>query len=83
MSRSTSLVLRPLPRRSYLHDLWAGTKLLAVAAISVVLTIDPSWPVVGMFAALLVLAAASARIPLSVVPSVPRWVLVVSSSAGA
>ncbi|MFD9828619.1 CbiQ family ECF transporter T component [Tsukamurella tyrosinosolvens] len=77
MSRATTLVLRPLPRRSYLHDLWAGTKLLAVAAISVVLTIDPSWPVVGLFAALLVIAAAAARIPLSVIPSVPRWVLVV------
>lgn len=77
MSRATSLVLRPLPRHSYLHGLWAGTKLLAVAAISVVLTIDPSWPVVGLFAALLVLAAAAARIPLSVVPSVPRWLLVV------
>ena len=60
MSRATTLVLRPLPRRSYLHDLWAGTKLLAVAAISVVLTIDPSWPVVGLFAALLVIAAAAA-----------------------
>ncbi|MGC5027546.1 CbiQ family ECF transporter T component [Tsukamurella sp. DT100] len=77
MSRSTSLVLRPLPRRSYLHDLWAGTKLLAVAAISVVLTVDPRWPVIGLLAALLVLAAAAARIPLSVLPSVPRWVLVV------
>ncbi|KXO90539.1 energy-coupling factor transporter transmembrane component T family protein [Tsukamurella pseudospumae] len=77
MSRSSSLVLRPLPQRSYLHELWAGTKLLAVAALSVVLTVDPGWPVVGLFAALLVLAAAAARIPLSVVPSVPRWVLVV------
>ncbi|MCS3780379.1 energy-coupling factor transporter transmembrane component T family protein [Tsukamurella ocularis] len=77
MSRSTSLVLRTLPQRSYLHDLWAGTKLLAVAAVSVVLTVAPSWPVVGLLAALLVVAAAAARIPLSVVPTVPRWVLVV------
>lgn len=77
MSRATSLVLRPLPQRSYLHDLWAGTKLLAVAAISVVLTVDPSWPVIGLLAALLLVAAAAARIPLSVLPSAPRWVLVV------
>ncbi|NMD56368.1 MULTISPECIES: energy-coupling factor transporter transmembrane component T family protein [Tsukamurella] len=82
MSRATSLVLRPLPRRSYLHDLWAGTKLLAVAAISVVLTIDPGWPVIGLFAALLVLAAAAARIPLSVLPAVPRWVLVMVAIGG-
>ena len=82
MSRSTSLVLRPLPQRSYLHELWAGTKLLAVAALSVVLTVAPSWPVVGLFAVLLVLAAAAARIPLSVVPGVPRWVLVVTAIGG-
>ena len=82
MSRSSSLVLRVLPQRTYLHGLWAGTKLLAVAAISIVLTIDPGWPVVGLFAGLLVLAAALARIPVSVVPAVPRWVLVVAAIGG-
>lgn len=82
MSRAT-IVLRPLPGRSYLHDLWAGTKLLAVAALSVVLTVDPSWPVVGLFAVLLVVAAAAARIPSSCIPSVPRWVLVVFAVGGA
>lgn len=82
MSRSSSLVLRVLPQRTYLHGLWAGTKLLALAAVSIVLTIDPGWPVVGMFAVLLVLAAALARIPVSVVPAVPRWILVVAAIGG-
>lgn len=82
MSGASSLVLRPLPQRSYLHELWAGTKLLAVAALSVVLTVDPGWPVVVSFAALLVLASAAARIPLSVIPAVPRWVLVVFAIGG-
>ncbi|BDH56772.1 energy-coupling factor transporter transmembrane protein EcfT [Tsukamurella sp. PLM1] len=81
MSRG-AIVLRPVPGRSYLHDLWAGTKLLAVLAISIVLTVDPGWPVVGMFAVLLVVAAAAARIPASCVPGVPRWVLVVFAIGG-
>ncbi|WP_019203588.1 energy-coupling factor transporter transmembrane protein EcfT [Tsukamurella sp. 1534] len=73
----SALVLRRLPGESYLHRLWAGTKLLAVVAVSIVLTVDPGWPVVALFAGLLLAAAAAARIPLSCIPSVPRWLLVV------
>jgi len=37
------VLLRPVPGKSAVHDLWAGTKLLVVCGISVLLTFYPGW----------------------------------------
>lgn len=71
-SRSVVL-LRPVPGTSAVHDLWAGTKLLAVFGISVLLTFYPGWIAIGLVAALVLAAARIARIPRGVLPNVPRW----------
>ncbi|MGV8071270.1 CbiQ family ECF transporter T component, partial [Mycobacterium kansasii] len=67
---------------SPIHALWAGTKLLAVLAISVLLTITPSWPAIGLVALLILVTAGLAGISPRCIPSVPRWVwlLVVAGS---
>ncbi|ALR12390.1 hypothetical protein MYCSP_14300 [Mycobacteroides saopaulense] len=83
MSRRRPLMLmRPVPGPSPIHDLWAGTKLLAVLAISVLLTIMPSWTAIGLIALLILLTAALAGISPGCIPSVPQWVgmLVVAGS---
>jgi energy-coupling factor transport system permease protein len=71
-SRSVVL-LRPVPGTSVVHDLWAGTKLLAVAGISVLLTFYPGWIAIGLVAALVLAAARLAHIPRGALPNVPRW----------
>src|ERR1700758_4022408 len=71
-SRSVVL-LRPVPGTSTIHDLWAGTKLLAVGGISVLLTFYPGWIAIGLVAALVLTAVRLARIPRGALPSVPRW----------
>jgi energy-coupling factor transport system permease protein len=71
-SRSVVL-LRPVPGTSAVHDLWAGTKLLAVAGISVLLTFYPGWIAIGLVAALVVTAVRVAHIPRGVLPNVPHW----------
>jgi energy-coupling factor transport system permease protein len=71
-SRSVVL-LRPVPGTSVVHNLWAGTKLLAVAGISVLLTFYPGWIAIGMVAALVLAAARLARIPRGALPNVPHW----------
>jgi energy-coupling factor transport system permease protein len=71
-SRSVVL-LRPVPGSSVVHDLWAGTKLLAVFGISVLLTFYPGWIAIGLMAALVLTAARLAHIPRGVLPDVPRW----------
>lgn len=72
--RSRSVVmLVPVPGRSTIHDLWAGTKLLVVFGVSVLLTFYPGWVTIGLVAALLVTAVGIARIPRGAVPSIPRW----------
>lgn len=65
--------LREIPGTSVVHRLWAGTKLVAIAAISVSLLIQPAWSMLAAIAALLVLVAALARITPGAVPRPPWW----------
>jgi energy-coupling factor transport system permease protein len=71
--RRQVVLLRPVPGRTVIHDLWAGSKLLIVAAIGVLLTFYPGWVPIGAVALLVVVAARLARIPRGVLPGVPVW----------
>jgi energy-coupling factor transport system permease protein len=71
------VLLVPVPGRSAIHDLWAGTKLLVVFGVSVLLTFYPGWVTIGMAAALVFAAIRIARIPRGVLPSIPRWLWIV------
>jgi energy-coupling factor transport system permease protein len=67
------VLLRPVPGHSVVHDLWAGTKLLVVFSISMLLAFYPGWVTVGLATALVLTAARIAHIPRGALPSVPRW----------
>lgn len=71
------VLLIPVPGTSAMHDLWAGTKLLIVFSVSVLLTFYPGWVTIGMTAVLVLVAAWIAHIPRGALPSVPRWLWVV------
>lgn len=71
--RREVVLLRPVPGQTVMHDLWAGSKLLIVAAIGVLLTFYPGWVPIGAVALLVVVAARLAHIPRGVLPTVPRW----------
>lgn len=75
--RRSVVLLRPVPGDSVVHRLWAGTKLTAVAAIGVVLTVYPGWIPIALVATLVLVTARLARIPRGVLPGIPRllWVL--------
>jgi energy-coupling factor transport system permease protein len=64
------------------HELWAGTKLLAVGAISVLLTFYPGWIAIGLVAALVLTAARIAHIPRGVLPNVPHWLWILLMLGG-
>ncbi len=69
-------VLRCLPGTSPMRRLWAGTKLVTAGAVGIAIVANPSWPALGIAAALLALAALAAKFPLGAVPRIPRIVLV-------
>ncbi len=71
--RRPVVLLRPVPGDSVIHRLWAGTKLIVVFAISMLLSFYPGWIAIGLMALLVVVAIRLARIPRGVLPSVPRW----------
>ncbi|MGC2652053.1 MAG: energy-coupling factor transporter transmembrane protein EcfT [Mycobacterium sp.] len=77
-----AVLLRPVPVDSPVHDLWAGTKLLAVAGISVLLTFYPGWVAIGLIAALVLTAARLAHIPRGALPSIPLWLWAVIALGG-
>ena len=81
-SRSVVL-LRPVPGTSVVHDLWAGTKLVAVGGISVLLTFYPGWIAIGLVAALVLTAARLAHIPRGALPNVPHWLWILLILGGA
>jgi energy-coupling factor transporter transmembrane protein EcfT len=72
------VLLRPVPGPSVIHDLWAGTKLVTALAVSVLLASYPGWGPIAVSAVLLVTTAWLAHIPRGVLPSVPRWIWVIT-----
>ena len=76
--RRPVVLLRPIPGTSSIHELWAGTKLIAAFGISVLLTFYPGWVPIGLVAVLVLTAAWIARIPGSALPTVPLllWIIV-------
>lgn len=77
------VLLRPVPGDSAVHRLWAGTKLLVVFGISVLLTFYPGWMPIGAVAALVWVAARIAHIPRGALPSIPRWLWILLFVGGA
>jgi len=67
------VLLRRVEVDSPVHRLWAGTKILAVAALSLTLSWVASWAAVAVVAAVLVGATLAARVPWGAVPRPPTW----------
>lgn len=76
------VLLVPVPRRSPIHDLWAGTKLLVVLGVSVLLTFYPGWATIGLMGVLVLAAVRIARIPRGAFPSIPRAVWIILAIGG-
>jgi energy-coupling factor transport system permease protein len=71
--RSSFVLLRTVPGDSPLHRMWAGTKLLAVAILSVCLSLRPSWAAIGLTGVVVFAAMLIGRIPRGAAPRPPRW----------
>jgi energy-coupling factor transporter transmembrane protein EcfT len=63
--------LRLVPGDSFVHRLWAGTKLIAVAELVLTATFAPTWLTLGVIAGIVALALAVGRVPLGAFPRLP------------
>ena len=70
-------VLRYVPGAAPLHRAWAGTKILAIALLSIGLVFFTSWASAGLAAAATAGGFLAARLPAGVMPRVPRWIWLV------
>jgi energy-coupling factor transport system permease protein len=75
-------MLVPVPGTSPIHELWAGTKLLVVFGVSVLMTFFPGWVTLGLVWVLVLAAAWIAHIPRGALPSMPRWLWFVIALGG-
>jgi energy-coupling factor transport system permease protein len=66
-------LLREIKVESPVHRLWAGTKLVAVGALSIVLSYFPSWGSIGLIVGLLLVTVVVAHIPRGAWPRLPKW----------
>jgi energy-coupling factor transport system permease protein len=80
--RRPVVLLRPVPGSTVIHDLWAGTKLIVVAGIGVLLTFYPGWVPIGAVTVLVLAAARLAHIPRGVLPSIPIWLWLLLALGG-
>ena len=64
--------LRLVPGTSPVHRLWAGTKLIAVAIISIVASLRPTWVTLIAVATLVFAGFVIGRVPPSALPRAPR-----------
>lgn len=69
-------VLRLLPRPSPMQRLWAGTKMIGVVVLAVMMAVRPTWPTLGVAAFVVAVGVIVARVPAGAVPRLPRWVWV-------
>jgi energy-coupling factor transporter transmembrane protein EcfT len=81
--RETELTfLRLVPGTSPVHRLWAGTKLIIAAELALMVSISPTWPIVGVAAAVVAAEILLARIPLGAFPRLPSWFFGVLAVSG-
>lgn len=69
----STVLIRVVPVQSPIHRLWAGTKMITAFLVSVLLMLQPAWPVLGVVVAFLVVIALLARLPISTLPRLPWW----------
>ncbi|HEX3542040.1 MAG TPA: energy-coupling factor transporter transmembrane protein EcfT [Acidimicrobiales bacterium] len=66
-------LMRPLPGHTAVHRLWAGTKLVGVVVMALMLFLKPTWSSIAAGAVLVAVAWVVARIPRGSLPRPPRW----------
>jgi energy-coupling factor transporter transmembrane protein EcfT len=71
--RSEITFLRLVPGSSPVHRLWAGTKLIVVAVLSVTASLRPTWLTLITIAVIVFAGFVVGRVPASALPRLPRW----------
>jgi energy-coupling factor transporter transmembrane protein EcfT len=64
--------LRLVPGDSFVHRLWAGTKLILAFVLALTASVSPTWFTLGVLAGLVLLGLLVAGIPLGAFPRLPR-----------
>ena len=64
---------RPLPWGSGMTRVWAGTKIVCLAAVTTTLLLWPQWSTIAAVVVALLLGSLVARVPPSALPRLPVW----------
>jgi energy-coupling factor transport system permease protein len=77
-----SVILRVLPRKSPLHEVWAGSKILALTVLTITPVVFPTWASLGILFVVTLLGFLVAGATPSAVPRLPRvvWALIAATA---
>jgi len=64
--------LRLVPGDTFVHRLWAGTKLILAAELALTASVSPTWLTLGVLAGMVLIGLLVADIPLGAFPRLPR-----------
>jgi energy-coupling factor transport system permease protein len=62
-----------VPGDTVVHRLWAGTKLLCLAMLSLTASLRPTWTCLALVGAVVATGVLFAHIPFGAIPRLPRW----------
>ena len=83
MARDTELrFLRYLPGETVVHRLWAGTKILAVGAVSLALSLRPTWRSLAIVGVIVDCRVDRGAYPRGAAPRIPAWIVTVLVMGG-
>lgn len=66
-------LFRYVPVESRVHRLWPGTKISALVAVGIAVSLRPTWAGEAIVLGFLALGMVLARVPIGAVPRFPRW----------
>lgn len=72
-----SVLLRKLPGDTVVHRIWTGTKLIALAVLTIATGLNTGWPQLIALALLTAIVLLAARVPWRAWPRVPAWFWIV------
>jgi len=73
------VLLRPVPGTSPVHELWAGTKMVAIGLIAVPMALAPGWISMALVTTFLLAVARLAGVSWNALPTMPRWLWILLS----
>ena len=75
-------IFRYIDRSSFVHDIWAGTKIVILTLVSIAVTSFVNWPTLCVMTGFVLIVFIFAKVPIRAIPVPPAWIVVLVLISG-